>query len=114
VFLVEVFEDNMKHTFEARTDMQWKEFKDNILARLDALDVRLNYRLNVDTRAWSDLTCKVDFTKAMVRVGDKALVARTREVSMEVKNVVSNRLSTTDQRLPCLLCCSHQSQSRAH
>ena len=99
VFLVELFEDNIKRTFEARSDMAWKEFKDRIVVRLDAMEVRLNFRLNVDARAWSDLSCEADFKDAMTTLGDKCLVRRTREVVMEVKNVVSNRLSMTNKVL---------------
>jgi hypothetical protein len=111
LFPVEVFEDGNKHTFEARSDMEWKEFKDRVVARLNAIDIRLNYRLNAaDSRAWSDLSCEADLTVAMTHLGAKALVARSRKVTMEVKNVVSNRLSMTDKGLLCLLCCRHQSR----
>lgn len=103
LFPVDILEDNNKRTFEARSDMVWKDFKDRIVARLDAMEVRLNFRLNVDTRAWSELSCEADFTDAMTRVGDKCLVARTREVFMEVKNVVSHRLSITNEVLTFLL-----------
>jgi hypothetical protein len=99
LFLVEIVEDNAKRTFEARSDMVWKDFRDRIVARLDAMEVRLNFRLNVDGRAWSDLSCEADFVGAMTCVGDKCLVRRTREVVMEVKNVVSNRLSMTNKVL---------------
>ena len=89
IFPVELFEENTKRSFEARSDMTWKDFKDRIVARLDLMEVRLNFRLNVDTRAWSDLSCEADFVDAMIRVAGKCLVARTREVTMEVKNMVS-------------------------
>ncbi|KAF8267315.1 hypothetical protein EI94DRAFT_1801798 [Lactarius quietus] len=72
----------------ARTDMQWGEFKDHVVMRFDEVDVCLNCRLNVDTQAWSDLSCKADFTDAMVRVADRAAVGRTRDVCLEVKNVI--------------------------
>jgi len=73
VFLVELFEDNIKCTFEARSNMAWKDFKDCIVARLDAMEVHLNFRLNVDTCAWSDLSCEADFKDAMTTLGDKCL-----------------------------------------
>ena len=90
MFFVEVIEDNNKRTFEARSDTSWKDFKDRIHARLDAMDVRLNFRLNVDSRSWSNLSCEADFMEAMTSVRDKCPMRRTRELVMEVKNMVSN------------------------
>ncbi|KAF8266669.1 hypothetical protein EI94DRAFT_1701581 [Lactarius quietus] len=52
------------------------------------LDICLNYQLNVDTRAWTDLDCKSDMMTAMKHVAEKALVAWTWAVSMEIKNTV--------------------------
>ena len=89
----------MKRTFEVTTDIGWEEFRDRVLAWFEAVDVRLNYRINADTCAWLDLTCKSDLDIAKVCVGKKALVARTWVVSMEVKNVVSNDLFSTKEVL---------------
>lgn len=99
LFDVDVLEGTNKRTFTARTDTSWGDFKDQVIARLDAVDVRLVFRLNVDSRAWSDLSCEADLTTALTRVSEKALVARTREVSMEVKNVVSVLPSVTNDVL---------------
>jgi len=99
LFDVAIYEGNARHMFTARTDMTWKDFRDRVVARLDAMDVRLVYRLNVDTRAWLDLSCEADMTKALTQVGGKALVARTREVSMGIKNMVSNGPSMTNDVL---------------
>ncbi|KAF8259289.1 hypothetical protein EI94DRAFT_1813546 [Lactarius quietus] len=38
--------------------------------------------------AWSDLSCEADFTDAMVHVADRAAVGCTRDVCLEVKNVI--------------------------
>jgi hypothetical protein len=108
LFEVAIFEGNTKRTFTASTDMTWKEFRDRVFARLDVMDVRLNFRLNVEARAWCDLSCEADLTAAMTRVGDKALVARTREVSMDVKNVVSNGPSITKDVLTFFCGCRHR------
>ena len=99
LFDVDVLEGTNKRTFTARTDTSWGDFKDRVVAQLDAVDVRLVFRLNVDSRAWSDLSCEADLTTALTRVSEKALVARTREVSMEVKNVVSVLPSVTNDVL---------------
>lgn len=79
--------------------MMWQDFKDRIVARLDVMEVRLNFRLNVDVRAWSDLSCEADFVGAMTLVRDKCPLRRTRGVVMEVKNMVSDRLSMTNKAL---------------
>ena len=110
VFLVEIIEDNAKRTFEARSDMSWKDFKDRVVARLDAMDVRLNFRLNVDSRAWSNLSCEADFVDVMASVGDKCPMRRTRELVMEVKNMVSNWLSMNDKVLTLFVVRHHQSR----
>ena len=84
IFPVELFEDNVKRNFEARSDMAWKDFNDRIIAQLESMEVHLNYCLNVDMRAWLDLSCEADFVDAMKSVAEKCLVAHTRKVAMEV------------------------------
>jgi hypothetical protein len=58
LFDVDVYEDGHKHTFEARSDMTWMDFKDQVIAQLDAIEVCLKYCL--DGCAWLDLSCKAD------------------------------------------------------
>jgi hypothetical protein len=48
LFDIDIFEGNHRHTFAARTDMKWADFRDQVHARLDAMDVRLNFQVNVD------------------------------------------------------------------
>ena len=86
---MELFEDNVKRNFEARSDMAWKDFNDCIVAQLESMEVHLNYHLNMDMRAWLDLSCKADFVDVMKSVAEKCLVARIWKVVMEVKNLVS-------------------------
>ena len=112
MFLIEIIEDNVKRTFEVRSNMSWKDFKDRIIARLDAMDVRLNFHLNVDSRAWSNLSCEADFVDAMASVGDKCPMRRTRELVMEVKNMVSNWLSMNNEVLTLFVVRHHQSRAQ--
>ena len=70
--------------------MNWKDFKDHVVMRLDAMQVRLRYRVNVDTRAWQALSCEADLKTALSDVAKKAPSRRTRAISMDVKNEVSN------------------------
>ena len=90
MFEVDVYEGANKCSFTATTDDSWTDFKNQVVARLDAMGVHLVFRLSVDTRAWSELGCEADFTTALTRVRAKALTARSRPVSMDVKNLVSN------------------------
>jgi hypothetical protein len=48
LFDIDIFEGNHRRTFAARTDMKWADFRDQVHARLDAMDVRLNFQVNVD------------------------------------------------------------------
>jgi hypothetical protein len=91
---VEIYEDNTKRKMMSTTSMEWKEFKKRVFARLDSMDVKLLYRICSDGPAWSELACEADFTAAMVRAADKALVARTRVVTIDIKNKVSNGFPT--------------------
>ena len=88
--------------FEASTDMAWKTFKDKVYARIDAVDVCLNYRIYANCSTWLDLNCEADLTVRMACVKKKALVARTRVVTMEIKNAVSDGRFLTKKCLPCL------------
>ena len=76
------------------TDMNWKDFKDCGIARLelDMMEVRLRYHINVDTHAWQALSCKVDLKTALSDVAKKAPSHCTWAISMDVKNEVSNKI----------------------
>jgi hypothetical protein len=93
LFEVAVLENDSKSTFMATTDDMWFDFHNRVLARLDSMTVSLVFRLNVGTRAWSAFAGEADYDPALVQVRERALVARTRAVSMEVRNLVSNKLS---------------------
>jgi hypothetical protein len=101
-FEVAVLEDDDRRTFMARSDDDWTSVNNQVLARLDSMEVRLVFRLNVGTRTWSALTCEADWISALARVRERAATARTRAVSMEVKNLVSNVLSGNSNVLTIL------------
>ena len=110
MFLIDIIEDNVKYTFEVRSDMSWKDFKDCVIARLDVMDVHLNFCLNVDSHAWSNLSCEADFVDMMASVGDKCPMWHTWELVMEVKNMVSNWLSMNNEVLTLFVVRYHQSR----
>ncbi|KAI9447828.1 hypothetical protein H4582DRAFT_2068416 [Lactarius indigo] len=87
-FRVEVDRDQVRQTFAAQTDMTWPDFEAEALERFNAHeDVRLGYRVSGGNRTWVSLTCPSDWKVAVATVQEKALVARTRTVTMEIKDV---------------------------
>lgn len=53
-------------------------------------DPQLGYRISTEPRFWSMLTCEAEWRQATSIVVMRAKAARTREVSMEVKDMVRN------------------------
>ncbi|KAI9436697.1 hypothetical protein H4582DRAFT_2078387 [Lactarius indigo] len=88
-FRVEVVDDNIKHTFNAHTDMKWHEFLDEVHRHFERLrsEVRVGYRISGDTGAMSYLSSEYDWNDALARLMGKVRSARTRAVSMEIKNM---------------------------
>jgi hypothetical protein len=76
--------------------MGWDEFRVLAYARLELPpdDVRLGYRISGETRRWVELTCQSDWNVVVSRVREKAVVARTRAVGIELKNLVSDVFSS--------------------
>ncbi|KAH9038062.1 hypothetical protein EDB85DRAFT_1888122 [Lactarius pseudohatsudake] len=89
-FRVEVDRDQVRQTFAAQTDMTWLEFEAEAFERFNSRvdeDVRLGYRISGGNRTWVPLTCPSDWKGAVAIVREKVLVARTRAVSMEIRDV---------------------------
>ena len=94
--MVDVNDNHEKHTFCANTGMGWLEFKDRALSQFKTNDyIRLGYRISGsgDFRGIADLGCQSDWMDAMTRMKEKVLSARTRAVTMELKNMVSDIFS---------------------
>jgi hypothetical protein len=92
-FLVVVIKgDDFHHTFTANTDMTWAEFQEIAYEQIGAPweDVIPGYRISSESRHWVMLVCSTDWSIAIDRMREKIQVARTRAVSMELKNTVSN------------------------
>ena len=89
-FQVDVVSGHAKREFSAVTDMSWMEFHCQVVSHLDANGdpVELAYKVSGDTGKASHLKNKADFEMAIGRVYQRASAARTRAVSMEVKNMV--------------------------
>ncbi|KAH9016711.1 hypothetical protein EDB84DRAFT_1443040 [Lactarius hengduanensis] len=81
-FRVEVVDGKIKHTFNAQTDMKWRNFLE---------EVRLRYKWGTgsvgETGAMSYLASEYDWNNAIAQLLGKVRSARTRAVSMEVKNM---------------------------
>lgn len=79
-----------KREFSAVTDMSWMEFRHQVVLHLDSNvnPVELAYKVSGDTGKASHLKNEADFEMAIGRVYQRASSARTRAVSMEIKNIV--------------------------
>ncbi|KAH9027073.1 hypothetical protein EDB85DRAFT_2148745 [Lactarius pseudohatsudake] len=87
-FRVEVDRGQIKQTFAAQTDLTWPEFKAKALEQFNGhKDVRLGYRVSGGNWTWVSLTCPSDWRVAVANVQEKALVAQTHAVAMEIKDM---------------------------
>ncbi|KAH9026474.1 hypothetical protein EDB84DRAFT_1440107 [Lactarius hengduanensis] len=88
-FQTEVVDGHMKHAFTAQTDMKWLDFLGEVLHRLDRprSEVRVVFRISGEGGAWKDLASEYDWADGIARLVGKARSARTRAVSMEVKDM---------------------------
>ena len=90
-FVVEVIDDNERHEFLASTSMTWRNFEERALSHINRPreQVTLGYHLNMDPCGMTQLTCENQWDAAQICVREKCLVAQTRAVMMEVRNLVS-------------------------
>ncbi|KAI0288225.1 hypothetical protein BC826DRAFT_1107919 [Russula brevipes] len=88
-FMVEVTDDHTRNTFEAHTDMVWREFIEEAHGHINKPreDVRFGYRVRGESRPMSYLTCESEWKVALDHMKERVLAARTRAVCMELKNM---------------------------
>ena len=89
-FIVDVIDNNIKHAFDAWTDMEWDDFLDKVHDHFQEphTEVQLVYCIG-KTGAILYLADKTDWNKAMSQLQGRIKAAWTRAVSMEIKNTVS-------------------------
>ena len=89
-FQVDVVSGHAKREFSAVTDMSWMDFRRQVFLHLDSngVPVELAYKVSGDTGKASHLQNEADFETVIGRVYQRASSARTRAVSMEIKNIV--------------------------
>jgi hypothetical protein len=89
--MVHVDEDHVRRTFSAHTNMTWEDFGGRVQKQFDRPrdKVHLGFCISGDARVMSDLACESDWDRALARVKEKILAARTRAVTMEIKDMVS-------------------------
>ncbi|KAG1742267.1 uncharacterized protein EDB91DRAFT_1028277, partial [Suillus paluster] len=87
-FNVDVIAGDVKHNFQAETDMPWGDFKSRVLAYLDSADkeVELISKFAGDSGRASHLDNAETFSVVMERLCQKVSNVRTRAVGLEVKN----------------------------
>lgn len=88
---MEVIDGNIRRTFEAQTNMKWLDFYKEAHKRFSKphSEVELGYRIGDKTGAVSYLGCESEWDKALCQLREKVQAARTRPVSMDIKNIVS-------------------------
>jgi hypothetical protein len=71
--------------------MTWQDFTGKVHQYFDGPrdEIQLGYRINGDARTMTTLTCDNHWKAALKRLAEKADNARTRAVTMEIKNMVS-------------------------
>ncbi|KAH9007421.1 hypothetical protein EDB84DRAFT_1572907 [Lactarius hengduanensis] len=88
-FRVEVVDGKIKHTFHVQTDMKWRDFLDEVRHHFDCphREVQVGYRISGEAGAMSYLASENDWDNAIAQLLGKVRSARTRAVSMEIKNM---------------------------
>lgn len=99
--MVDVNNDHVKQTFGAHTDMGWPEFAEKAHGHFDKVrdDMSLGYHISFETRTMSQLNCEFHWNTAMTRMRERVMSVRTRVVTMELKNMVSDALSRIEKVL---------------
>lgn len=90
--MVEVNDAATKRKFQARTNMSWQEFADIAYDRFrkPRADVLIGYKFVGDSGGVIELTSELEWNNAIIRMKEKIKSARTRSVTMELRNMVSN------------------------
>jgi hypothetical protein len=107
-FTVEAHDEQMIHTFVAWTDITWLEFCEQAYERFNTRreDVQLGYR--VGSGKLTKLTEEAHWETALKSLRVKMPSARSLQVKIELKNMVSDRFSQRRRRkyllsLQCML-----------
>ena len=90
-FQVNIISGEARREFSAETDGSWEDFRCRAIGYLESATgaVKLAYKIVGDAGKPTLLETIDDYQQAMERIVPKAKVARTRAVSIDVKNVVS-------------------------
>jgi hypothetical protein len=91
LFDVDVVDNRVRHSFETQTDTTWLELFSDMQKFLNRppSDVCLGVRISGETGGMTNVTCEPEWAKCLIRLRERILVARTRAVSIEIRNLVS-------------------------
>ena len=97
--MVEVNDAAVKRKFQARTFMKWQDFADVAYDcfRRPRDEILMGYKIIGDSGGVTELTSEPEWNNAMVCMKEKIKSARTRSVTMELRNMVSN-VGALDQK----------------
>ncbi|KAI9429240.1 hypothetical protein H4582DRAFT_2089715 [Lactarius indigo] len=96
-FRIEVVDDNIKHTFNAHTNMKWYNFLDKVHWHFDRphSEVCVGFQISGDAGAMSYLASEYDWDDMLAWLLGKVKSTRTHAVSMEIKNMQPSTVSKT-------------------
>ena len=98
-FVVVIIDNNIKHSFNAQTDMEWSDIIDEVHSyiRKPRAEIQLGYCFG-ETGVMTYLADKSDWDKAMCQLQGRIKAARTCAVSMEIKHIVSSMHKLTTRK----------------
>ena len=90
--MVEVNDAPIKRKFQTRTDTNWLDFADMAYDcfRKPRDEVLMGYKFIGDSGGVTELTSESEWNNAMICMREKIKSARTRSVTMELRNMVSD------------------------
>ena len=90
--MVEVNDASVKRKFQARTDLSWQDFAEMAYDcfRKPRNEVLMGYKFIGDAGGVTELTSEKEWNNGMIRIKEKIKSARTRSVTMELRNMVSD------------------------
>ncbi|TCD67567.1 hypothetical protein EIP91_012264 [Steccherinum ochraceum] len=100
-FAVEIFAaSDTKRTFTAETDMPYDDFDSRVRANLDGTPVPMTiaFRISGERGGFQTLATAEDFASVVERVAQKARGARSKPVSLEIKNLTPPPPSSSNKK----------------
>lgn len=91
LFRVNVVDSYVRHKFEKQTNTKWLEIFAEVQICLNRppSDLCLGIQISGETGGMTYVTCELEWDDCLILLQERILAARTRAVSIEIKNLVS-------------------------